>query len=271
MTYIKKNVLKPGGISPGSAAAKEPNVTIVLVDDILVFPPSDMNGVRMMGNFVMKPGAKMYQFYSTKSKISAPFESDGDEDSVNIKPTFDAQHPGNGLEIKEFVQNWLGKNVIIIHGSCQDDFREVIGTMCAPLQLMPAKQDNNEGRFYTLKFQSFAASALLPKHYTGDLAFAEPTIVANAAAVNLAPVTGTQYRLPASEEATEVAVTANTLEHGQTVSLIGSGGSDPIVLSPGATVLLKNGTQWLGLNNSVIQLQVFDTGASTVLIEVSRS
>lgn len=271
--YIKKNVLKPAGISAGSAAAKEPNVTIIDVEDILLFPPSDDNGVKLLGNFGLKAGAKMYQFYSTKSKISAPYESDGDEDSVSINQSFDAQHPGNELEIKEFIQNWLGKNVIIIHGSCQDNWREVMGTPCAPLQLSPSKQDNNDGRFHMLKFKSFAKTALLPKHYEGSLLLGAPHSVALTTAVALNTNNGAYYKLPSLSTTAAIAFSEVSLPHGSLVQLIGGGGADPATLSTGVTdkkAILKNGASWTGLENAVINLRVFVAGAMTFLIEESR-
>lgn len=271
--YLRKNVLKPGGISPGSAAAKEPNITIIDVEDILLFPPSDANGVRLLGNFGLKSGAKMYQFYSTKSKVSAPYESDGDEDSINISQSFDAQHPGNELEIKEFIQNWLGKNVIILHGSCQEAWREVMGTPCAPLQVMPAKQDNNDGRFHTLKFKAFAKTALLPKHYEGALFLDAPYTVADSTAIAVNATNGSFYKLPALAATAAIGFSEIELVHGSAVQLIGGGGADPATLVTGVTdldVILKDGTTWVGIENAILNLEVFVNGALTFLIEKSR-
>lgn len=271
--YIKQNVFKPAGVSPGSAAAKEPNITIIDVDDIVLFPPSDNNGVKLVGNFGLKLGAKMYQFYSTKSKTSAPYESDGDEDSINISQSFDAQHPGNELEIKEFIQNWLGKNVIILHGTCQEAWREVMGTPCAPLQLMPSKQDNNDGRFHVLKFKAFAKTALLPKHYEGSLLLDSPFEVVSSTAVPLNATNGAFYKLPSLAVTAAIAFSEINLEHGKVIQLIGGGGAGPATLSTGVTdkkAILKDGTTWVGLEGAVINLQVFNNGAITFLVELSR-
>ena len=75
--YTKVNLNKPAGISPGSAAPKSETI-IVDVEDIQVFPLSDQNGVKLAGQFVLKPGASMIKMYGTKSKTDAPYESDGD-------------------------------------------------------------------------------------------------------------------------------------------------------------------------------------------------
>lgn len=273
--YVKVNLDKPAGISPGSAAPKRNKVVIIDADDILVMPPRDGKSVNMVGNFVMKAGAKMIEFYVTKSKVSAPAETDGEEDSINIKQMFECQVPGNELPLKEFVQNWLGRNVIIIHESCTDNFKEVVGTTCAPLQMKPTKQDNNDGRHYALKFEQFAKSAWLPGHYTGEYIFAAPFVVTDATEIPLFIDNGFQYKLPAAETTAAIGVNGIDMVHGAFVTLIGSGGSNPLTLSNGAagsvTVGLKSGTTWTALDGAVLQLKVFKAGATTYLFELSRS
>jgi hypothetical protein len=273
--YIPTTVPKPGGISPGSAAAKDPNITIVNVEDILFFPPRDSKGILHLGDFVMKDNARMIQYYATKSKISSPYESDGDEDSINIKQSIETQHPGNKKEIRELIQNWLGKNVIVFTGSCSEPELEVIGTKCAPLQLRPSKQDNNDGRFHMLKWEAFATSQFLPGMYTGNLALAAPYAVAAVDAVPLLKANGGQYKLPALAVTDVIEVDGIDLDHGQNVALIGGGGVAPATLasavSGDVTVILAGGTTWVGLAGAVINLEVFIAGGTTYLIERSRS
>jgi hypothetical protein len=271
--YTKVNLNKPNGISPGSAAPKSETI-IVDVEDIQVFPNSDQNGVKLAGQFVLKAGASMYKMYGTKSKTDAPYESDGDEDSISINQKFMIQHPGNKLEIKEFIQNWLGRNVIILHKACQDGFYEVMGTPCAPLQVKPAKVDNNDGRYHTLNFESFAKTALVPKHYEGAAVFAEPFTVADATAI---PVTNdkSHYKIPASSTGVVIGfVNDASLEHGKLITLIGDGGTDPATLSSGtagsSSVLLMGNSDWVALRDSVINFEVFNQGGTTFLIEKSR-
>ena len=271
--YTKVNLNKPAGISPGSAAPKSETI-IVDVEDIQVFPLSDQNGVKLAGQFVLKPGASMIKMYGTKSKTDAPYESDGDEDSISINQKFMIQHPGNNLEIKEFVQNWLGRNVIVLHKACQDGFYEVMGTPCAPLQVKPAKVDNNDGRYHTLNFESFAKTALVPKHYEGAAVFADPFAVADATAVAATTANGAHYLLPALAVTEAIGFGSVTLPHGSMLTLIGDGGAAPATLNSGvagsATVLLVNGAEWVALRDATIHLEVFVDGATTYLIEKSR-
>jgi hypothetical protein len=271
--YTKVNLTKAAGITPGSAAQKN-QIVLVDVEDIASFPDSDANGVKLVGTPVLKPGGKFISIYSTKSKTEAPFETDGDEDMMNFAAKFIAQHPGNRLEVKEFVQNWTGRDIIVFHKSCADDFWEVMGTPCAPLQLKASKQDNNDGRFYNLTFEPFAKSGFVPKHYEGDISFTEPFAVVSVADVDVTPANGIQYKLPSLAVTDAIEFGDMTVEHGTMISLIGSGGVAPATLVDGvsgsATVLLKTGITWTALNNAVIHLQVFKTAATTYLIEMSR-
>lgn len=272
--YIPRNIGKPSGTSPGAAAPKEPNITIVLVDDILTHPMRDGGGVKMLGNFALNAGAKMYQIYQTPSKFKASFEGEGEEDTTTYKQKVELEHPGDSLEINEFITNWTGKNVLVIFGSCSENFRKVYGTKCAPLQLKASSQDDNDARKKMLVFEQYAKSGYLPGHYTGELVFEEPFAPATAA-FDVTEANGYQYRIPALDVTADISFTALSLPHGSIVTLIGSGGEDPATMTSAvagqATVILSAGSDWTALLNATIQLQVFDAGATKYLIEVARS
>lgn len=272
--YIPVSVGKPQGMSPGAAAPKEPNTVIVKAEDILVWPMRDSKGVKTIGSFVMKPGTKMIEIYMTPSKTKATYESEGEEDTMTIKQKFEGEHPGNELEIEEFIANWTGVNAIVIYGSCSDNYRKVIGTKCAPVQLKPSSQDDNDARKKMLVFEQYAKSKFVPGHYTGTLSLAAP-FAPPAAAFSVTPANGNQYQLPALAVTAAVSFTAMTLEAGQIISLIGGGGAGPATLAQGTAgdveVLLMAGSTWTALNNSVIHLQVFDAGDDKYLIEQSRA
>lgn len=274
MTYIRQNVVKPLGKSPGAAAPKEPNLVVVAVDDILQWPTRDSKGVRMLGNFVMKPNARMIEWYSTPSKIKASYENSGEEDSIVIKQKIESESPGDELALAEAIQNWLGVNAIVIYGSCADSFRKVIGTKCAPVQLKPSHQNDNDARKHMLVFEQFANSAWLPGHYEGALVFSDPFAVADSTAIAVSEANGNLYQLPSLAVTEAIAIASNDLAHGQIITLIGGGGSDPAVLSTGVadkSALLVDGADWVGLEGASINLQVFKSGAITLFIELSRA
>lgn len=271
--YIAPNVAKPAGKSAGAASPKDPNVAIIAVKDILTWPQRDDKGVLVAGNIILKAGKKPTLVYMTASKIKAPYESDGDEDSISVKHKFEGEHPGNELEINEFVQNWMGEPCVVIHGSCSDPYRKIAGTKCAPLQLKPSGQDDNDGRKHMLVFEQFAKTGSLPAHYTGAIPSGDPFNVASAVAVALSLATGFAYQLPSLDTSEDIAIATSTLEHGDVFTLVGGGGSDPAVLASGVTdksALLKSGSSWTGLAGAVIHLKVFKAGAVTLFVEQYR-
>lgn len=270
---MKVNLVKPSGNSnPGAASPK--NEIVLMEAEYVTFPPSDDNGVLLLGNFVLDDEEKMVTIYSTKSKTDASMESEGDEDMNSFKSKLVLAHPGNSKEVKEFVQYWSGRNVIAMHKACGENHYEVMGTPCAPLQLKAAKQDNNDGRAWTLTFEPFAKSGYVPKIYEGAVVFAEPFQVADVSLLPLLVANGYQYKLPSLAVTAAIEVSGITLDHGKIVTLIGSGGADPATLSNGiagdVTTILKDGTSWTALNKAVIHLKVFKAGATTYLIEQSR-
>ena len=210
----------------------------------------------------------------TPSKSKASYEPQGEEDAESYKHKFEGEHPGNELEIAEFVQNWTGVPAIVIYGSCVDSYRKVIGTKCAPVRLKATLQDDNDARKNMLVFEQYANTGYVPGHYTGDVVFAEPFEVASVAGFAVSPANGNQYRFPVDDSGTPVAMSSMTLTDGTNITFIGRGGSDPSTLSGGTnggvTVLLRDGAQWVALENAVIHFKVYDAGATTYLIEQSR-
>lgn len=275
MTYIKKSVKRAtGATSPGAYKAKKPNVTIVDYDDVLTDPGRDSKGVRIPGNFVLRPGAAMIQLYMTPETIEANFEVEGPEDGKVFKHMFKGEHPGESLDIKEFIQNFLGRPVLVFEENCRNNTMNVYGTACSPLKISPTFTSNKEGTKHVIEFAQPNPTEFLPGYYEGVLSLDNYSAVADEN-ITLAEAEGNFYKLPAFAATAALDIAANDLEHGQIVSLIGAGGADPATLSVGAatagTIVLANGTQWVALEDAVINLRVFNAGATTYFIEESRS
>lgn len=281
MAYNRINIVKSStGKSPGAAAPKEPNVTIVAVDDILVFPPRDGNNVAHVGNFVLNPNAKMIQVYMTPSKTKAGYTPEGSEDDITFKHMFEGEHPGNELQIGEFVQNWTGVNCIVIYGSCSDAFRKVVGTKCAPMQLKAELKDDNDSRVHMLKFDQAAKAPFVPGHYTGTLSLGAPIVPTTVTPLNVNHLEGLQYKLPVFNTAADITLFWASVPDGEIVTLIGSGGTAPAVLKNGVPVLVGVGNTaiiltksltWVALEGAVINLKAISGVSTNYFLEVSRS
>lgn len=275
MSYLKVSVPRANaGTSPGAYKAKVPNVTIVDADDIAEYPSRDSKNIKEVGNYVLVAGARMIRIYMTPETIEAGFETDGPEDGKVFKATFKGDHPGESLEIKEFIQNWLGRPVIIFEENCRNNTINTYGTKCSPMKLNPSFSSNKEGTKHMLSFEQPNPVEFLPGYYEGALTFGDPFAVADEN-VSLLEANGNFYQLPSFAVTAAIDIAATDLEHGQVVSLIGGGGVGPATLSNGAatavTVVLANGTQWIALDGATISLKVFKAGATTYLIEEKRS
>jgi hypothetical protein len=121
----------------------------------------------------------------------------------------------------------------------------------------------------------FAKSGFVPKIYEGTIPFAEPTVVADVSAVTLSGANGVNYQLPSLAVTDVIEFAPVTLDHNKIVSLIGGGGVAPATLVNGVsgsvTTILNGGTTWTALNKSIINLKIFKSGATTYLIEQSRT
>lgn len=262
---------KPSGISPGAAKTGKAKVMIALAEDILSYPQRDAMGVRMIGNFVFKPGRGWQHIYMTPSRQDRSYETEGEEDAISVIQSFVGFHPGDELSSAEFVQQWLGQGVIIGVDFCDGSPKRIIGTPCAPLSIRPNFIANNEQTGYEITFQAFASTNFLPGFYFGDFIENEPFEVSDNTAIALSSANGNQYLLKDSAAGDAIAVASNDLPHGSIVSFIGQGGADPAELAGSANVLLINGTDWVALQNAVINFKVFNNGVSNILIEESRS
>jgi len=267
-----QNVVKSGP-GAGAAAANKPNVTFFRMEDVLVFPPRDSKGVRVVGDIVLRPGAKMFTVYCTPSKQVKSYTTEGDEDMETIKQKFEASTPGDVLELSEFIQNNLGVDYGILANNCIDSRKRLYGTPCAPMKLKAEQTDDSSGRMIKMTFEQIVGSKYVPGHYEGNESFAAPT--ATDETIDLTVANGNQFKIDADELGAAIAIASTDRATGDVVTLIGSGGGDPSTLANGAstaaTVLLKDGTTWTALENATITFEVFDDGTTVYLIERART
>jgi len=272
-----KSVAKPLNTSAGAPTPKEPNSTLVRTRDLLAWPTPDAGGVNLLGNYVLKPGAKMLQLYLTPSKTTSGFEPEGDEDAVGVSQKYEGSHPGNSIEIREFILAALGEDFIIISGTCRDTNKTVYGTKCSPMKLKPTFAENGDGTMHAMVFEQYMRTDQVPYNYTGSIEL-EVAYDVVGDSISLLEANGTSYQLAANAVTAALEVAALDLVHGTVVSLIGGGGVDPATLASGASVgmpnieiVLKDDTSWIALQNATISLEVFEAGATTYLIERARS
>jgi len=275
MTTFRKSVPAPTQVGAGAPTPKKGLVTIMHSADVLTFPVRDANGVVMLGNIVLKAGAKMLQLYLTSSTQKGSHEIEGDEDMEGFIKKFEGQHPGDSLEVNEFVQNSLGEGFIVIYGiGCGNSQGKVLGDPCNPMKLKGSYADDKDGRKHILQFEQTYKDRYVAGFYNGAITLAS-NYVAATVDLDLLVANGPVYQLPSLAVTDAVTGASTDLAHNTIVSLIGGGGVAPATLDSGiqgvVTVILANDTTWTGLEGAVINLLVYKAGAITYLIEQSRS
>ena len=265
---------KPAKQNAGAVTAKKPDIILVDINDILTIPARDSKGVKMIGNIVLKSGAKMIELYLTPSTQVPSYESEGAEDSESFTHKVEGMHPGNQLEAKEFFQNNLGRGFLAIWSGCNNATgKEVYGTPCAPLKMQGSFIADNEKTGFTFTFESIQKTSFVPATYEGAITLEAPFEPATFD-LDLTAANGAFYKLPSSAEVSAIDIATTDLEHGDIVSLIGGGGATPATLSNGAatagTVQLVQGVDWTALADATLDLQVFDDGTILFFREVAR-
>lgn len=272
---MRKSAPQSAKASPGGPSAFKSKVTIIAAADALSIPSRDAGGVNMLGNVVLKSGAQMHTFYATTSTIKPSFGTEGEEDSLSVLQKLEAMHPGNELSSKEFAANWIGVPAYVIVNHCDGRASEFYGTECAPMNLKPSFEADKDKTNFTFLFEQFKGTRLVPGDYSGDQSFDEPNVLAGFA-IDFAKANNTQqYNIPASSGLDDVSIASTDLDHGDSVTVVGGGGSTPAVIANDDTgteqFKLKDGASWIALKDASISFEVFKDGTTTYFIEKARN
>lgn len=280
MTYIKTNVTKPARRNAGTRESKDPNVIIVQTEGVLNYAPRDGNEVKYIGNHVFKSGEYAIKVYATAASIKQTKTLEGDEDAVGVMQGVEFAHPGDELEINEFIMGHMNTPVIafILTDACGSGspFYKQYGTKCAPLSLKIEGQNDNEATNNLMKFEPSAKSQFLPGFYYGTLTFdtVKDTVAQDATTVDVTNGPG-EYQLT---DGSAVAVALTDIlngTHGDAITLLGSGGTYPSTIAASeAKFEMKEGADWTALAGSAITFKAYKNGATAsdiIWLEQSRS
>ncbi|WP_304015823.1 hypothetical protein [Nonlabens dokdonensis] len=256
----------------GGPSAFKMLITIMAAADVLVVPSRDAGMVNMLGNVVLRSGAKMDSFYASPSEIKPGFDPEGEEDAIGIMQKLEAMHPGNEITSKEFVAAWNGVPAYIIVNYCDGRASEFYGTECAPMNLKAAFAADKDKTGFTFTFEQFKRTRLVPGDYTGDQSFTEANTPSGFALDLLKANDSQQYDLEASATAsTSITVSSTDLETRTKITLVGGGGANPATLANGGEIHLIGGTSWTAIKNATITLEAFYNGTDILLFEKERS
>jgi hypothetical protein len=276
MTYISKNLKKSKRSGGGTREAMDTHVIFIPQSVTKNFPKSDANGVKMIENFLFNDGEYVEKIYATAESIKLIKNGDGDQDAVGFLSGIEFSHPGDEIEVNEFIQNRVnvpGYIAVGIDLCTENPYYKIIGNCAAPLTLKMEGQNDNEATKNIMKFDSVVKSGSVPKFYFGTFTFETPvaTIAADATTVDVVTGNGEYLTTTGSASAVTIGAFSNVTE-GTVITLKGSGGAYPTVVDAASDILLQDGASWTANNGATLTLKAFKSGASAfTMLEVGRS
>lgn len=166
MSYTLASIPKVGA-NPGRPRRLQEKMIIFRLEDIENLPSIDANGVKATGDLTFKSGKTAAYIYLTPSTIVVMETSSGDPDKKGFIHKVEAQHPGDGLLMSEFVNNNINENLGVLIMDYDGTNRRLLG-LSAPLQIASEKTISEEGKFTALTLESILpGDAIL--HYEGQL------------------------------------------------------------------------------------------------------
>lgn len=271
---MKFNVTKKSS-NAGLPTPKRGNLIAVPNVDVTKWPAVSADGTTYEGNFEFVNGGGPGVVYMTASTQAFTSEAGGNPDGMGAKGKYVGEHPGTHREIIAFIKKYANEGFVLFYGGCGTSEYKVVGSQCHPVKLSPALKDDKDGNVTTLTFEQEMLNDDYVMFFNGPLALNETfEVETNEFAVSKA--NGQIYALSSNEDAAEtaIAVTASDHDAETLVTLIGGGGSEPLVLAnatAGAVgIILKNGSAWTALAGARINFRVMK-GDKTYLIEASRS
>ena len=271
MTYVKANVVKPTGIAPGKGGDKKALITIFDYEDLVTEASRDAKGIVIAGSHTFKDSFYAIQIYGTTDSIKNNTKSEGEIDAEGIIQQVDFTHPGSKKEIREFRQNWLGKDIGIIFEKCSSGEKDQYGSSCAPLKMNFDATDDKDGNKCVFTFKS-AVKGPDVAIYEGTITLdtVKDTVAADATSVDLANGEG-EYQLTDNAVPTEITTCTNAVHLG-IYTLLGSGGSNPATITSAGDFILKDGATWTGNASATLTFRAYKSGAASwSFIEIART
>lgn len=250
---------------------------LALVDDLVSFPDTDENNVRLLGEPVFKDGKGLTPVYMTSSTKAITSEVQGDEDAESFKLKFVAAHPGSELEALEFVRNMMGKDFIIFIPGCKtSDPVTVMGRPCEPLKFKSSHKSDKDGKKFEFTFEQPVGGQNTYMLYFGSLRTLETAYAEVDFATALTTLSNVQ-KVEATGTASPLNITSLDGLTEKQVTFIGQeadpskAGTIAEDLTGPVIILLKDGVQWKAVENATISFEVYPTSAGVALIERWRT
>lgn len=167
-TYAMVSVPKKSS-NAGAPKPKKDKIIIFRWSDVATMPVRDPKGVLVTADFVLDPAADAIEVYYTPGTLSAKQNSEGDVDAKAWLQEWIISHPGDSLEIDEFLANNLNENLgtLSIPFDAAED-KKLGGAPEAPLQFEAESTDDKEGVKNVITLKSTMRGPRIA-HYQGAI------------------------------------------------------------------------------------------------------
>jgi len=155
----------------GAPLPKNSNIILMKLSDLdlAVFPARDALGIKIITDFVVT-GEAALGLQVTAKTISRNDNSDGDTDAKGWIQNLAFDHPGDNVDVNEFLAEWLNEEIIAISRDCGDgEGTRMHGTPCNPLEMSVEEQDNAEGVKKTITLTSSQRGKYKSAHFSGAI------------------------------------------------------------------------------------------------------
>ena len=171
MAYVKSSIPRPGD-GAGCAATRKSQIILIDVEDVDSEPTREVGNCTVTGNITLKEGAKAVSVYATASTIQVTEELSGDPDAEGIKTGIVFDHPGNSVAIKNFIEVYKNRGVILLIQECDGSSAgryQLIGRVCNPLRLSLETKMDGEATKRTLTWKQALPDKFLAGEYAGEM------------------------------------------------------------------------------------------------------
>lgn len=273
MTYISKNIPRPTKAGAGAREQIKNLIYVIPLDAIQTTPSRDSQGVKIVGNYVLKPGKYVEGIYATSSTIKLSKTSDGDEDAMGFTHGVEFGHPGDEVEINEFIQNRNNVPCIIAVGigNCSNPSHyKIYGGCDNPLTVSVETTNDNEKTMQLMKFDAKVKTKNVPGFYFGTFPTdTVKTIPADTTTPDVALGNG-NYEIAPNTAVTEIIDLQNGT-HDQVVTLVGKSDTNSSTINQGGSFQLKEGAMFTLTQDESITLRAFQNDTVGIIwIEQSR-
>lgn len=171
MVYVKSSIPRPGD-GAGCAATRKSQIIVIDAEDVASEPSREVGDCSLTGNITLNEGAKAVSLYATASTIQVTEELSGDPDAEGIKNGAVFDHPGNSVAIKNFIEVYKNRGVILLIQECDGSSAgryQLIGRVCNPLRLSLETKMDGEATKRTLTWKQALPDKFVAGEYSGEI------------------------------------------------------------------------------------------------------